>query len=110
MSQVSPSSAGEPRQPGAGAADDEQEQRDDIQAPGSPQVGAAAGQRHGDHVCQQVGVDDPAHPREVCPAAEVGDDGREGDRDHHQLGAAEEHAEAGDDQRGPRRDGVHAHR
>jgi hypothetical protein len=50
----------------------------------------AAGQRHGDHVGQQVGVDDPAGACQILPAAEVGHDRRQRDGHHHQLGAAEQ--------------------
>src|SRR5918995_758910 len=48
--------------------------RDNVQPARAPQVGAATGERHGHDVREQVGVDDPAHPRQVGPAAEVGHD------------------------------------
>ena len=101
---------GQPRQAGPGAADDEQQQRDDVQPPRSPQVGAATGQGHGDDVRQQVGVHDPADPPQVRPAAEVGHDRGQRDGHDHQLGAAEQDTEAGDDQRRPRRDRMHPDR
>ncbi len=71
----------------------EQEERDHVQAAGAPQVRGPAGEWHRNEVGQQVGVDDPRRASEIAPAAEVGDDGRQRDRDDHELRAADQDPE-----------------
>ena len=102
ISQSSPVSGPAARaQAGAQAADAEQRQGDHVEAARAPQVGRAAGQRHGHDVGQQVRVHDPRGARQAGPAAEVGHDRGQGDGHHHQLDAAQEHAQRGDHQHRP---------
>ena len=78
------------------------------QAPGAPDVGEAARQRHRDDVGEQVAVDDPRGAAELGEGGlarpigigldEVVDDRRQGDGRDHQLEAREEDAGAEDSQ------------
>ena len=71
-------------------SESEHRERGEEQPARPPQVGQAAGQRHRDHVDQQIAVDDPGGLAQIRPMGHAWPGSGEGDGRDHQLEAGQE--------------------